>query len=206
MAETKPNEGDTIVVTKAEMATLLARMDSMEKELASTASLDEVKAIESGTADIREIENIEEKWKKAPKVMHLRSVAMEDPKTKQVVNKVVVGWTKRGCYVKVKDHPNEPETLMYDVYFYGDKEPVAITAKKFLDSPRIKCMEIGRDITVKKYKTGEELEVTEFDPKHGLKSTGTIIDGYYATPEGTYALKVPGINEPVVVNINHVNA
>lgn len=200
-----PKEPKKIEVDESVLTDLMAQLASQKRDIDSLNAKALISDVEEGKKGLREVEDAAAKYAKAPHEYSLRMVSMADTKGNET-KKLVIGWTAKGCYVKVKDHPNEPETLMYDVLFYGDEKAVPITAKKFKDGERIKCVEVSRDIKLEKHATGEEMEVTQFDPKHGMTATGIIIDGFDQRPEGTYTLQVPGFPDPITVNMNHVNA
>lgn len=56
-----------------------------------------------------------------------------------------------------------------------------------------------------KVKTGEEIDVTMWDPQHGLVATGEKIDGWVAYTNLTFVIQIPGYPEPVEIDQQFVN-
>ena len=56
-----------------------------------------------------------------------------------------------------------------------------------------------------KVPTGEEIDVTVFDPAHGLVATGDKIDGYIVNSTQKFKLQVPGVEEPIWIDGTFVN-
>lgn len=188
---------------------LLLDMQKQIKDLeartlaAETAAL--VTAVAEGKKDIREIESLTERFKLKELTLRKLSITGADGKDK---GGIVIGWTPRGAYEVVdKSGANAVLVNMMDVFFLGGSDkPTTIKASDLVKGERIKCKEISRDMQVVKHKTGEEIEVSEFKTEHGLVATGTIIDGYYAQPEGTYTVSIPEHDKPVTINQMFFNA
>lgn len=53
--------------------------------------------------------------------------------------------------------------------------------------------------------TGEMINVTTWDPKHGLVETGETIEGWVARTDLTFVLQIPGRSEPVEVDSKFCN-
>lgn len=185
-------------------------LKEMQEKIAALEARDTVNAVMEGKKDIRELESLEAKFKQ--KKIRLRKVRILNDKNEDKGG-IVIGWTARGAYEVVdKSGPNAVNVNMMDVFFLGGPKdkPTTITLKTLMSGEEIWCDEVSRDVQIKKHKTGEEIEVMEWDTKTGRGnnqiSTGVIIDGYYAIPEGTMALKVPGQEEPVIIDIRFANA
>lgn len=185
---------------------------AMQKQLAdATSKIAALEAVsiaegaEKGQKDIRELESLEERFK--VKEYTLRKITLVDEKGNQT-QKIVVGWRGSAYSIWDKSGPNSVEVIMYDVYFLGESKdkPTSITAKTFFAGEKIKCREVAKNIKIEKHKTGEEIEVTQWDEKHGRVETGQIIDGYYSMAEGTISVQVPGYDDPVAVDIKYLNA
>ena len=160
--------------------------------------------MQAGKKDIRELESLEERFK--TKKYYLRKIKIVDDKGEDHGG-IVVGWTDRGAYEVVDKSGVSAIMVNYmDVFLLRKKTPVTVKAMTVKDGERIECTEVSRDIKIHKHKTGEEIEVMEWDEKHGHLSTGTMIDGYYATPEGTITVSIPGIAEPYTINQKYLNA
>lgn len=116
----------------------------------------------------------------------------------------VGGWTNRGAYQEVDRTGIAPQTVDYiDVIFLNHEktEKGAIKAEKIklLDllnkGEQVYCKILETKREDKPTPTGEEIDVTVFDPQHGLVSTGEKIDGYVTFSSIQYKLNVPGIGE-----------
>lgn len=126
----------------------------------------------------------------------------------------VVGWTNRGAYQQVDRSGVTPQNVDYiDIIFLGQERNAEgkLQAEKvklldFLNGGiQVHCKILDTKINPEKVETGEEIDVTTFDPSHGLMTTGDMIDGFTAFTHRTYTLAVPGIVEPVVVDELYVN-
>lgn len=198
-------EDKKIEVSESMLKELMAKQLKLEQELAATTAALLVKDVEEGRKDIRELESLEEKYKN--KRIRLRKVTLLNDKGEDKGG-IVIGWSKRGSYeVWDKSGPNIVAVNMMDVEFLNNPgKLVTIKASQLSGGEQIWCDEVKRDVIKKKHKTGEEIEVTEFDTVHGRLPTGVIIDGYYETHEGTITLKVPGHDEPVTIDTMFANA
>lgn len=116
----------------------------------------------------------------------------------------IVGWTNRGAYQEVDKTGISPQVVDYiDVIFLNHEknEKGAIKAEKIklLDllnkGEQVHCKIIETKREDKPTPTGEEIDVTVFDPQHGLVSTGEKIDGYATFSSIQYKVSVPNIGE-----------
>jgi len=121
----------------------------------------------------------------------------------------IVGWTNRGAYQVVDRSGVAPATVdMLDIIFYGQEKTadgkIKAEAVKLLDlfnnGRQVHCKILDQKKEEIKTPTGEEIDVTIFDPAHGLVSTGDKIDGWVASSEVKFKLQVPGIDEPVWID------
>lgn len=126
----------------------------------------------------------------------------------------VVGWTNKGAYQEVDRTGVSPQTVDFiDIIFLGQEKTKdgKIKAEKvrLLDlmnkGIQVHCKVIEQKSTPRVEPTGEEIDVTVFDPQHGLIATGDKIDGYTAFSDTQYTIKIPDISDPVVVDGQFLN-
>ena len=126
----------------------------------------------------------------------------------------IVGWTDRGAYQAIDKTGVTPQTVdMLDVIFYGQEKnaegKIKAEAIKLIDlynnGKQVHCKILEQKKEEVKVPTGEEIDVTIFDPAHGLVSTGDKIDGWVASSEIKMKLQVPGVAEPVWIDSTFVN-
>lgn len=126
----------------------------------------------------------------------------------------VVGWTSKGSYQEVDRTGVSPQIVDYiDVIFAGHER----SKDGKLQAEKIKLLDLlnkGEQVVCKiegvkrvdnKEPTGEEINVTVFDPQHGLVSTGDTIDGYVVTSDIKVTVRIPGIDQPVEVDATYAN-
>ncbi len=127
----------------------------------------------------------------------------------------VVGWTSRGAYQEVDRTGVNPQVVDFiEVIYLGHErgEDGKLKAEKirlldFLNKgEQIVCKIINVERKEVKQPTGEEINVTVFDPQHGLVSTGDVVDGFVTFSETKYTLQVPGIDKTVEVDGTYVNS
>lgn len=128
----------------------------------------------------------------------------------------VIGWTNKGAYQEVDRTGVSPQIVDYiDIVFLGkerDEKTKNIKAEKvklldFMnkgDQVHCKILETKREDNIK-VPTGEEIDVTVFDPAHGLVQTGDKIDGYITYSEIKYKVQIPGQAEGVWVDSTYCN-
>lgn len=126
----------------------------------------------------------------------------------------VVGWTNRGAYQVVDKTGVSPVIVdMIDIVFLGSEK----TKEGKLKAEQVKLLDLmNKGIFVHckiletkkesiKTPTNEEIDITMFDPAHGLVTTGEKIDGYFAQDEIKYKIQIPGIAEPVWIDATYAN-
>jgi hypothetical protein len=113
----------------------------------------------------------------------------------------VVGWTNRGAFQEVDKTGIIPQFVdMIEVFFLGHEKNSEgkLQAEKIrlLDllnkGEQVHCKIINVKKDDKRVATGEEINVTTWDPQHGLIATGDIIDGYVGFSDLTYTIEIPG--------------
>lgn len=126
----------------------------------------------------------------------------------------VVGWTNRGAYQKVDKTGVAPVLVDYiDIIFLGHEKnaegKLQAESVPLLDllnkGDQVYCKIVEVKKTPHKDPTNEEINVTIWDPAHGLVATGDIIDGYVAYTDIEYTVVVPGVKDPVKVDGKYVN-
>ncbi len=126
----------------------------------------------------------------------------------------VIGWTSRGAYEVVDRSGTSPQIVnMIDVIFYGQEKnkdgKIKAESIKLLDllnnGKQIHCKILEEKREKIEVPTGEEIDVTVFDPAHGLISTGEKVDGIVAYSEIKYKLQVPGIDQPIWIDSTFCN-
>lgn len=208
-------EGKVVQVPEKVLQELLAKVSTLEtndanreaemeglRQIAETASADTV-----GLPKMREKKNFEPKFR----TVRLRKFPIAGDEENMGV---VVGWTSKGAYQLVDRTGVTPVTVDHlDVIFLGHERDKAgkLQAErvKLLDllnqgSP-IVCKILKTEKVENKVPTGEEINVSVWDPQHGLTETGDTVDGYVGMTTITYTLEVPGVKEPVVIDGQFVN-
>jgi hypothetical protein len=113
----------------------------------------------------------------------------------------VVGWTNRGAFQEVDKSGVTPQYVdMIEVFFLGHEKNAEgkLQAEKIrlLDllnkGEQVHCKIVNLKRDDKKVPTGEEINVTTWDPQHGLVATGDIIDGWVGFSDLTYTIEIPG--------------
>lgn len=209
----KPTPADkTVEVPLSALTAMQKQMADLEikvaEQEAKNAGLEELfsKADTSGEPKLREKKNYEPKFRTA----RLRSY----PVAGNIEDKdYIVGITNRGAYQEVDRSGIAPTMVDYvEVIFLRNQKSKdgKIKAEKIklldlMNAPQVVCKVLKMEREEKKAKTGEEINVTVFDPQHGLIATGDIIDGYVGYSEITVTLQVPNVVEPVIVDQKYVN-
>lgn len=211
MAEKEPvvvKEGEVAVPQKLleTMQTQMAEMErKLEEESGKRAGLEAM--VEAGAGanalgepKLREKKTYEPKFRTARLRKYPRAGAEPE---------FIVGWTSKGAYQEVDRSGVAPVIVDYlDVIFLGherNKEGKLSAEKvKLLDilnkGEQVHCRIVSMQREDKMVPTGEEIDITMFDPQHGLMSTGDKIDGYITNSEIKYTLQVPGHEGTVVVD------
>ncbi len=127
----------------------------------------------------------------------------------------IVGWTSRGAYEEVNRSGLTPEVVNFiDVVFLGretNKEGKKQAEKiKLLDifnqGVEVFCKIIDEKKKTVAVPTNEEIDVSVFDPAHGMVTTGEKVDGFFTYADIDYLLQIPGVKDPVWVNAQFCNA
>lgn len=178
-----------------------ARVAGVEELMAQTTGADTI-----GEPKLRERKNFEPKFR----TVKLRKY----PIAGDVENMgFVTGWTNRGAYQEVDKSGVSPQIVDFiDIIFLGHErtEEGKLKAEKvrLLDllnkGVPVNCKVLSVDREDKKVPTGEEIDVTLWDPQHGLVATGDKIDGYSAFSDISYMLEVPG-HGSVKIDATYVN-
>lgn len=90
-----------------------------------------------------------------------------------------------------------------------DEKPVAMKVK-LLDFMNNGIQKNCKILSVKreeddKVPTGEEIDVTVFDPAHGLTATGDKVDGYTSFAKIKYEIQIPGVAESIWIDAKYCN-
>lgn len=213
--ETSLKEGET-VISKKELASISEQLADLQKALvdrdAKMAGLEEMFAT-SHDADTTGEKKLRERkdFEPAFRTVRLRKYPMNGDVTNLGY---VVGWSNRGAYHKVDRNGVAPVLVDWiDIIFLGhernEKGVLQAEAVPLLDllnrGEQVHCKVIDKKSAVRKEPTGEEINITIWDPKHGLVSTNETIDGWVSFTDVTFSLQVPGIAEPVEVDSKYAN-
>lgn len=126
----------------------------------------------------------------------------------------VVGWTNRGAYQVVDRSGVSPIVVdMIDVIFLdherdkdGKMQAEAIPLLSLFNKGiQVHCKILEQNREDVKVPTGEEIDITVYDPQHGLRATGEKIDGWVAHSEISYTIQIPGRAEPYKIDGMFVN-
>lgn len=126
----------------------------------------------------------------------------------------VIGWSDRGAYHKVDRSGVNPQVVDYiDVFFLGHErneegklQAESVPLLKLLnDSTQVHCKIIEVKKVPRIVPTGEEINVTTWDPQHGLIQTGDIIDGYIGFTDMTLVVQIPGVEGTTEIDEKYVN-
>lgn len=180
-----------------------AQMEGLRQIAESAVGADAV-----GVPKLREKKNFEPKFR----TVRLRKFPIAGDEENMGI---VVGWTAKGAYQVVDRSGITPAIVDYlDIIFLGherDPETGKLKAErvKLLDllnsgSPVV-CKVLKLEKNEEKVPTGEEINVSVWDPQHGLTETGDTVDGYVGMTTLTYTLEVPGVKEPVIIDGQFVN-
>jgi len=213
MAE-ETKEDKKVTVSAKTLLQMQEQMAQMEQKLADqeakSAGIEEImsKAAEAGTEPkLREKKNFEPKFR----TVRLRKYPIAGDIDNQGY---IVGWTSRGAYQTVDRSGVRPETVdMIDVVFLGQERnaegKIKAESIKLLDlynnGHQVHCKILEQKREEIKTPTGEEIDVTVFDPAHGLMATGDKIDGFIVNSEIKYKLQIPGVEEPLWIDATFCN-
>ncbi len=119
----------------------------------------------------------------------------------------VIGWTSRGAYQKVDSSGISKQIVDFiDVIFLGQERnaegKLQAESVPLLDlisrGEQVTCKIVSQNRKDEKIPTGEEIDVTTWDPQHGLVATGDKIDGYISRSTIEYTIEVPGKGQVTV--------
>lgn len=215
MAPIPPDgEKKTVEVPLATLEAMQKQMAELEikleNEMASRAGLEEMFAKGAGTegeTKLRERKTYEPKFR----TVRLRKYPVAGDFDNQAF---VIGWTNRGAYQDIIQTGMGPQKVDFiDVMFLGheknDKGKLKAEKIQLLDflnkGEQVHCKILDMKKTPRVVPTGEEIDVTTWDPQHGLVATGDKIDGYTAYSDIVYTLQVPGVDKPLEIDGMFVN-
>lgn len=127
----------------------------------------------------------------------------------------VVGWTNRGAYQEVDKTGVAPQIVDYlDIVFLGKERnaegKLQAEKVKLLDfmnkGQQVHCKILDKVSESQIVPTGEEIDVSIFDPAHGLVETGEKIDGFFTYSDVKYKVQIPGVPDPIWIDATYVNA
>lgn len=205
----KDKKPKTVEVPEDILVKMQESMAEMERKLAdSDAKIEGIKELSAASAEAPNEPKLREKKSFEPK---FRTVRLRKYPIAGDINNMgyIVGWTNRGAYQVVDRSGITPEKVdMIDVIFYGQEKnengKIKAEAIKLLDlynnGLQIHCKILEQKREDVKVPTGEEIDVTIFDPAHGLVATGDKIDGWVCASEIKMKLQVPGIQDPVWID------
>ncbi len=213
--EKKEKKAKTVEVPESVLVEMQEKMAELERKQADqeakNAGLEEIlsKGAEAiAEPKLREKKSFEPKFR----TVRLRQFPMGGDIEKMGY---IVGWTNRGAYEVVDRTGTAPVVVnMIDVIFYGQEKTkegkIKAEAIKLLDlfnnGKQVHCKILEQKREEVKVPTGEEIDVTVFDPAHGLVSTGDKIDGWVAFSEIKLKLQVPGLPDPVWIDAAFCNS
>lgn len=125
----------------------------------------------------------------------------------------VVGWTDRGAYQKVDTSGVSKVLVDYiDIVFLGKERnaegKLQAESVPLLDllnkGVQVHCKIVSKKVEYVEVPTGEEIDITTWDPQHGLVATGDKVDGYYAYSDIKYTIDIPGVG-PYEIDGEFVN-
>ena len=204
-----PGEG-TVVVKQADLTEIMTKLGALEKaNVDKDAQMAGLEAMleESKGADVAASGKLRERKSFEPKfrTVRLRKYPMAGDFSKQGF---VVGWTNRGAYQEVDRSGVTPQNVdMIEVIFLGhEKNPetgkLQAEKIKLLDllnkGEQVHCKVLSVERKDRKEPTGEEIDVTVWDPAHGLMATGDKIDGWVGYSDITYTVEIPGVGTAVI--------
>lgn len=182
----------------------------VENGNAKTAGLEELlqnKPSEEGGNKLREKKNFEPKFR----TVRIRQYPIMGDHANLGY---VIGWTNRGAYQEVDRTGVTPQYVDFiDVIFLGQErnEEGKLKAEKiklidlFTKGVQVACKIQKIERHENKIPTGEEIDVTVYDPLHGMMGTGEVIDGYVIHSDIVYTIEIPGRAESVEIDGTYVN-
>lgn len=211
--EEKDKKPEVMVeVPQATLETIQKKMLEMEREIedqkGANAGLKEMLEAQGkdggGETKLREKKSYEPKFR----TVRLRKYPVAGKYEDQ---DYVIGWTARGAYREVDRTGISPEIVDYiDVIFLRNKDKKIAEKIRLLSLLNEGVQEHCKILEVKKHNdkvpTGEEIDVTTWDPQHGLIATGEKVDGYTMFSDDNYVIQIPGHPEPITINEKFINS
>jgi hypothetical protein len=213
--ENKKGEEKTVEVPAKLLTQMQEQMAELERKVADsdakTAGLEEMVAKSATTNDdlkLREKKDFEPKFR----TIRVRKYPIAGDENNLGY---IVGWTSKGAYQEVDRTGVSPQMVDYiDVIFLGSEK----TKEGKLKAEKIKLIDLlnnGKQVHCKiletkrtedKVPTGEEIDVSVFDPAHGLVTTGDKVDGYSAFSSIQYKIQIPGVEGETWIDALYCNA
>lgn len=211
--ESKPIEGEKVEVPLQVLADMQKQMAELERKVAEgeakNAGLEELfskGASTEGEPKLREKKSFEPKFR----TVRIRQYEVAGGPQKGFV----VGWTNKGAYQEVDRSGVSPQIVDFiDVIFHGQEKTkdgkIKAEKIKLLDllnkGSQVHCKILDTKRIDNKIPTGEQINISVFDPQHGLMETGDVIDGYVVISDIKYKIQIPGTVEPVWIDAVFVN-
>lgn len=191
-----------------DMAKLEQKLADQEATNAGILDIAMKNAEALGEPKLREKKNFEPKFR----VVRVRKYPMMGDEENMGY---VVGWSNKGAYQVVDRTGVSPQIIdMIDVQFLGQERneetgKLKFESIKLLDlfnkGIQVHCKILKQEVTPRKEPTGEEIDVTTWDPQHGLVATGDKIDGYTAFSDIMLTIQIPGVEGPTEIDAMYVN-
>lgn len=224
-----------IAVSEKTLTTILENQAKMDKDMEDLRlknqgledAISEKGALTVGGEKLRERKNFDPAFR----TVTMKKYPMKgDPENLGIV----IGWSNRGAYQKVDKSGVSAQYVDYiDVFFLGHErdeneklQAESVPLLSLMGAAEVTCKvlqvrdyegnaykirysalaeEGGERPGERKVRTGEEVKVTTWDPRHGLVETGETIDAWVAFTDLTFVIQIPGINEPVEVDAKFLN-
>lgn len=220
---TPPEGGDTGEKTVQVPLALLTQMQEqmaklemqVEESAGKQAGLEEMLAKDPSTTDepkLRERKTYEPKFR----TVRIRKY----PRLGDHTNPgFVAGWSNRGAFQEVDRSGVSPVLVDYiEIMFLDENGEIERTEDGKLKAEKVRlldylnkgeqvnCKIVDKDVKPREVPTGEEIDVTTWDPQHGLVATGEKVDGYTLYSEIKYKLQIPGVQKEVWVDALYCNS
>lgn len=202
MADKTDKKENVVEVPLKLLTEMQEQLASQEKRLVDAEAKNAGLAELMNRADTTEAPKLREKRNFEPKFHTVR--LRKFPKAGGDELHYVKGWTNKGAYQEVDRTGVSPQIVDFiDIIYLGDEttKDGKIKAEKvrlldFLNKgQQVHCKILEHKTETLKVPTGEEIDVTLFDPQHGMISTGDKIDGYVVQTETKFKVNIPGHGE-----------
>ena len=206
-------EDELVQIKQADLTKIMESIAEGERKNADLEAKVAGLAEQTGAADtsepkLREKKNFEPKFR----TVRIRKYPIKGDYDNQGY---VVGWTNRGAYQMVDKSGISPQIVdMIDIIFLGaerDAKTGKLQAEAvpllslFNKGVQVHCKIIKQERHEVKEPTGEEIDITVYDPKHGMMPTGEKIDGYVGRSDVTYTIQIPGVQGETEIDGIYVN-